>query len=238
MLGVSRQRNVDSQLGADSGRNLRDSGLRSCLSCIFDAVCSLECAREGENGTTFRFHRFIPLTRDPEYASLELNVRGWTPGVEPCAETKSSRHCHLGRDARIFTLAGECPPPLSAPFPILSSPTPPSLSLLLIGTPPLVARKSATFRSICFHQRTTSSSGYVRSPYPCATRRFSCQFVSFPFIAPAFGKIDGARRESEREKYDERRLYACSLKGAQRPRGDRTSPRERERERRIKHKEK
>lgn len=41
--------------------------------------------------------------------SLELNVRGWTPGVEPCAETKSSRHCHLGRDARVFTPAGKFP---------------------------------------------------------------------------------------------------------------------------------
>lgn len=35
-------------------------------------------------------------------ASLELNVRDWTPGVEPCAETKSSRHCHLGRDSRFL----------------------------------------------------------------------------------------------------------------------------------------
>lgn len=52
--------------------------------------------------------------------SLELNVRGWTPGVEPCAETKSSRHCHLGRDSRIFTPAGE-PPILSTTCPV---PTP------------------------------------------------------------------------------------------------------------------
>lgn len=29
-------------------------------------------------------------------------MRDWTPGVEPCAETKSSRHCHLGRDSRFL----------------------------------------------------------------------------------------------------------------------------------------
>ena len=32
--------------------------------------------------------------------SLKLNVPDWTPGVEPCAETKSSRRCHLERDSR------------------------------------------------------------------------------------------------------------------------------------------
>lgn len=34
--------------------------------------------------------------------SLKLNVRDWTPGVEPCAETKSSRRCHLERDSRFI----------------------------------------------------------------------------------------------------------------------------------------
>lgn len=49
---------------------------------------------------------------------MELNVRGWTPGVEPCAETKSSRHCHLGRDARVFYTRWRVSI-LRIPFPVL-----------------------------------------------------------------------------------------------------------------------
>lgn len=66
----------------------------------------------GETARRFSFAVEIQST------SLELNVRGWTPGVEPCAETKSSRHCHLGRDARVFTPAGEFPFYVF-PFPVL-----------------------------------------------------------------------------------------------------------------------
>lgn len=61
------------------------------LFCIFDVIARRETA-----------HRFL-FAPEIQSTSLELNVRGWTPGVEPCAETKSSRHCHLGRDARVFT---------------------------------------------------------------------------------------------------------------------------------------
>lgn len=47
-------------------------------------------------------NRGVRRSIEIQNASLELNVRDWTPGVEPCAETKSSRHCHLGRDSRFL----------------------------------------------------------------------------------------------------------------------------------------
>lgn len=60
--------------------------------------------------------------RDPGTRVWELNARGWTPGVEPCAETKSSRHCHLGRDSRflhplasLLFVPPFLPPSLSSP---------------------------------------------------------------------------------------------------------------------------
>lgn len=94
--------------------------------------------------------------------SLELNVRGWTPGVEPCAETKSSRHCHLGRDARVFTPAGEFP-----------------FYVIPLSSPPLVS----------FPRLSPSQSDFQcpspRGPFfglsGRTTRRFSYQFI-FPFI--------------------------------------------------------
>lgn len=69
---------------------------------------------------------------------LELNVRCWTPGVEPCAETKSSRHCHLGRDSRIFTPAGE-PPFFYVPRPRIPSQPSPTLP-----PPPASSSREAT----------------------------------------------------------------------------------------------
>lgn len=112
------------------------------------------------------FHMSIPVRPEIQSTSLDLNVRGWTPGVEPCAETKSSRHCHLGRDARVFTPAGEFP--------------------LYVHFPPPVFRQSSFLA--CPRREATSNIHpsratlrTLRPAYPRTTRRFSYQFI-FPFI--------------------------------------------------------
>lgn len=76
--------------------------------------------RRGESSSS-------PAESGSREASLELNARDWTPGVEPCAETKSSRHCHLGRDSRfLYPLASlhdaSLRPRPSGPFPGVPEP--------------------------------------------------------------------------------------------------------------------
>lgn len=123
---------------------------------------SLPCSRrEGKR---------YPFITEIQNTSLELNVRGWTPGVEPCAETKSSRHCHLGRDARVFTPAGEFPFYVYSSVPTISRP----ISLPILTNLP---RREATFN--VHPSRATLQT--LRPAYPRTTRRFFYQFI-FPFI--------------------------------------------------------
>lgn len=80
---------------------------------------------------------------------MELNVRDWTPGVEPCAETKSSRHCHLGRDSRFLY-----------PLASLRCATP----RLLFFALPAVAQHPSSHRSLSRER----SAAVKRSPSPSA----------------------------------------------------------------------